>query len=114
MSSTLSPHEVRQVRLLLGKATPATGPAAGAAERVFGKQKDVAQPRASRSSGYGLTPREIEILTLTADGLTNAEIAKQLYVSEETIKSHVRHCLAKTGSRSRTQAVAKAIRAGII
>ena len=50
--------------------------------------------------------REIEVLQLVADGLVNREIGERLFLSEETVKSHVRHLLAKLQARSRAHAVA--------
>ena len=60
------------------------------------------------------TARELEVLQLVADGLVNREIGQQLYLSEETVKSHVRHLLAKLQARSRAHAVAVGYRRGLI
>ena len=58
----------------------------------------------------GLTRRELEVLALIGEGLSNGEIAAQLYLSEATVKTHVNRIFAKTGSRDRAQAVAYAHR----
>ena len=60
------------------------------------------------------TLREIEVLQLVSDGLVNREIGQRLFLSEETVKSHVRHLLAKLHARSRAHAVAVGFRRGLI
>jgi DNA-binding NarL/FixJ family response regulator len=60
------------------------------------------------------TMREIEVLQLISDGLVNHEIGDRLFLSEETVKSHVRHLLAKLQARSRAHAVAIGFRRGLI
>jgi DNA-binding NarL/FixJ family response regulator len=61
-----------------------------------------------------LTSREREILQLLADGMSNADVAAKLFISQETVKSHVRHILAKLEADTRTHAVAIALREAII
>jgi DNA-binding NarL/FixJ family response regulator len=61
-----------------------------------------------------LTPREREILQLLADGMSNADVAAKLFISQETVKSHVRHILTKLEADTRTHAVAIALRESII
>ncbi|WP_433628359.1 LuxR C-terminal-related transcriptional regulator [Nocardia sp. CA-120079] len=67
-----------------------------------------------RRADTTLSPREIEVLRLVADGSSNREIAKELFLSETTVKSHLVHIYAKLGVRSRTSAVARAREQGAI
>ncbi len=60
------------------------------------------------------TARENQVLQLISDGLVNREIGERLHLSEETVKSHVRHLLAKLQARSRAHAVAVGFRRGLI
>jgi DNA-binding NarL/FixJ family response regulator len=61
----------------------------------------------------GLTAREIEVLALIADGLSNAEIGERLVLSNATVKTHINRIFAKVGARDRTQAVRYAYQAGL-
>ncbi|WP_328998200.1 response regulator transcription factor [Kribbella sp. NBC_00709] len=61
----------------------------------------------------GLTAREIEVLRLIARGLSNPEIAGQLFISEATVKTHINNTFAKIGARHRAEAVRYAYRKGI-
>ena len=68
----------------------------------------------AREFGQEPTGREIQVLQLISDGLANREIGQHLFLSEETVKSHVRHLLAKLQARSRAHAVAIGFRRGIL
>jgi DNA-binding NarL/FixJ family response regulator len=61
-----------------------------------------------------LTPREIEVLELVAEGLSNKLIAEQLGISDQTAKFHVASIAGKLGASNRTDAVRRAVRAGLV
>jgi DNA-binding NarL/FixJ family response regulator len=72
-------------------------------------------PRRANAAGVErMTPRETEILTLVAQGMSNAEIAEYLVVTEQTIKTHVSRILTKLGLRDRVQIVVSAYESGVI
>jgi DNA-binding NarL/FixJ family response regulator len=70
-----------------------------------------AQPR---DASFGLSPRELEVLRLLADGRSNQEIGRQLFISPRTVANHVTSIMNKLGLESRTAVAAWAIRQGIV
>jgi two-component system NarL family response regulator len=75
---------------------------------------EVAQRLTDRMFQAALTNREIEVLNLVAKGMRNKEIAAELKISDETVQGHVKNILAKLSVHDRTEAVAVAIRRGIV
>jgi DNA-binding NarL/FixJ family response regulator len=75
---------------------------------------DVAAQLAEHMGSESLTAREIEVLRRIAEGNRNRDIAETLFISEETVKVHVKHIMDKLGANDRTQAIAIAVRRGII
>jgi len=74
----------------------------------------VAAQLAEHLSDEALTAREIEVLRSVADGNRNRDIAARLFITEETVKVHIKHIMEKLGANDRTQAVAIGLRRGII
>jgi DNA-binding NarL/FixJ family response regulator len=75
---------------------------------------EVAARLAEHLGDEALTEREIEVLRFVAEGNRNRDIAVRLFISEETVKVHVKHIMEKLGARDRTQAVAIAVQRGMI
>ena len=75
---------------------------------------EIASQLAEHMSDESLTEREVEVLQQVADGNRNRDIAKNLFISEETVKVHIKHIMEKLGATDRTQAVAIGVRRGII
>jgi DNA-binding NarL/FixJ family response regulator len=74
----------------------------------------IAAQLAEHLSDEALTDREIEVLTHLAGGNRNRDIAEKLFITEETVKVHIKHIMGKLGANDRTQAVAIGLRRGII
>ncbi len=91
---------------------------AEAIRQVHGGKKrippELAAQLAEHLGDEALTEREIEVLRHIAGGNRNRDIADQLFISEETVKVHIKHIMEKLGAADRTQAVAIAVRRGII
>jgi two-component system, NarL family, response regulator LiaR len=96
-------RETIVVREVLG---PASGRGAGPASPFV--------PDTARQQSLGITDRELEILTLIARGLSNREIATQLFVSENTVKTHCSRAFDKLGAARRTQAVQRGKELGLL
>jgi len=75
---------------------------------------EVAAQLVEHMGDEALTPREVEVLKYLAEGNRNKDIGQRLFISEETVKVHIKHIMEKLGANDRTQAVAIAVRRGII
>lgn len=75
---------------------------------------EIATRLANHISDEGLTTREVEILQQIAEGNRNKDIADRLFISEGTVKVHIKHIMEKLGANDRTQAITIAVRRGII
>lgn len=103
------------------RALPANNPTARAAVNALGQLAQQAaheaqdlraalEPRAAfKAAPHPFSPRELEVLSLTARGLTNKEIAYRLGLSERTVQFHLNSVFNKTGTNSRTEAVVQAL-----
>jgi DNA-binding NarL/FixJ family response regulator len=111
-------RDVEPARLAAGLIAVAQG--LGVADPAFiavlaqGGRADETAGRRSFAPVEELTPRELEVLRLLAEGLPNKSIARRLGISEHTVKFHVNAILGKLGVASRTEAVVRATRLGLI
>jgi len=99
------------------KNMPPSELAAAIREVHKGKKRvppEVAAQLAEHMSEEGLTAREVEVLRRVAGGNRNRDIADLLFISEETVKVHIKHIMEKLGAKDRTQAIAIGVRRGII
>jgi DNA-binding NarL/FixJ family response regulator len=80
------------------------------AVKLIDEFKQMSRPERNESPALRLTDRELEVLRLVAKGLNNREVAKQLFISENTVKNHVRNILEKLQLHSRMEAVMYAVR----
>ncbi|WKU05366.1 response regulator transcription factor [Micromonospora sp. HUAS LYJ1] len=104
-------------QLLHGIRTVAGGAALLAPEvtrQLVGRYAARIRPAEGTPDDTGLTPRELEVLRLIADGLSNSEIAARLVISQETVKTYVSRILTKLDLRDRVQAVVYAHRTGLV
>ncbi|HEX6051040.1 MAG TPA: response regulator transcription factor [Gemmatimonadaceae bacterium] len=90
----------------------------GAIRAVHRGQRGIPAPVAARLAEHtpriGLTPRELEVLRLVADGLSNAQVAERIGRTEGTVKVHLKNILQKLDVKDRTEAVTTALRRGFI
>ena len=99
------------------KSMPPGDLLAGIREVHAGKKRippEVAAHLAEHVGEEALTARELGVLQLVAGGNRNRDIAERLFITEETVKVHVKHIMEKLGARDRTEAVAIALRRGIV
>jgi len=117
LTKDASSEDIRRAILTVAAGEAALDPSVQhhVVDALSGKREQPVDPGATAGSSLpdDLTPREVEVLALIAEGLTNAEIAERLFVSPTTVKSHINHLFTKAALRDRTQAVNYAYRTGI-
>ncbi|MBR7836348.1 response regulator transcription factor [Actinospica durhamensis] len=108
-------HLVGAVRLVrCGDALLSPGITRRLVEKFAARPAETRPVRAPRAELAALTPRELEVFRLLARGLSNAELAEHLVLSEATVKTHVARILAKLQLRDRAQAVVAAYESGLV
>ena len=100
---------------ILETITTAVEQQAGSGPEVTRAYLRVASDLANRALPlHDLTHREIEVLQMLANGLSSSDVSRNLFISAKTVKNHLAHIYGKLGVESRTQAVAKAVKLGIV
>jgi DNA-binding NarL/FixJ family response regulator len=108
MLKSAEPEELRRAVILVSEGKSVLSPeVTRRVLQMVGSGKDV-------YSEVGLSKREKEVLDCLAKGMTSAQVASQLFISENTVKTHVRHILEKLEASNRAEAVSKAIQIGLI
>jgi len=101
-------------RTLTGVAAGEPALSSGLATKILEEFARLSREDRAKESGNGLTKRELDVLQLVSGGATNREIATNLYISENTVNFHMKNILAKLHLKNRAQAVAYAIRTGVV
>jgi DNA-binding NarL/FixJ family response regulator len=104
----------RLIEAIRGTATGATHVDPAVAGKLFARVAQQAAPPAEPAALRSLSERELEVLRLLARGLSNADIARRLYLSEGTVRNYVSGILSKLDVADRTQAAVLALRAGLL
>jgi DNA-binding NarL/FixJ family response regulator len=102
------PDELRRAILLVAEGKSILSP------EVTGRVLKVVSSSRGIPSEVGLSQREMEVLDCLAKGMTSSQIAKGLYITENTVKTHVRHILDKLEAANRAEAVSRAVQLGLI
>ena len=108
------PRDARAVEIVAAVSAAAAGLTVVPSEWSSAFRSAPATERGSGNRGEALTPREIEVLRLIAEGLGNKQIAARLAISEHTVKFHVGSVFAKVGASTRAEAVVVGARRGLI
>lgn len=105
-------EDLRRTLEAVAAGEPALSPTLAA--KILDEFARLAREGPAREPDVELSPRERDVLQLVADGQTNREVAAALYLSEHTVNFHMKNILAKLHLKNRTQAVAYAIRTGLV
>lgn len=103
-------HKGDSPHMLLNAIRAVAGGSKWISPTVAGVLLDSVRKRQEKESDTALTPRQLEVLQAMARGLTNDQIADELFIAEQTVKNHIRNILRKLGVETRVEAVLYALR----